>query len=71
MFNIDGQSASIQSAGKRRRDLEPTLLGKVYGRIHIALPARQLHALDVLKHLALFEAFIFGQVLIGTVFARG
>jgi hypothetical protein len=71
MLYIDGQLASIQSAGKRRCDLEPTLLGKVYGRIDIALPARQLHALDVLKHLTIFKAFIFGQVFIRTVFARG
>lgn len=71
MLYIDGKSARIQCAGERRCDLEATLLGKVYGRIHIALPARQLHALDVLKHLAIFEAFIFGQVFIWTVFARG
>jgi hypothetical protein len=53
-------SAGIQSAGKWRRDLKPALFREINGGVDVAFPARELHALNVLKHLAVFQTFVFG-----------
>jgi hypothetical protein len=63
-------SAGIQSAGKWRRDLKPALFGEINSGVDVAFPARELHALNVLEHLALFQTFVFGRIFFVTVFAR-
>lgn len=61
-------SAGIQSTGKGSGNLEAALLGKIHGLVDVALFAGQLHALNVLQHLTIFEALILGKVLFRTVF---
>lgn len=63
--------AGIQSTRKRRRDLKPALFREINSGVNVAFPARQLHALNVLQHLAVFQTFVFGKVLFVTVFTWG
>jgi hypothetical protein len=62
-------SANIQCAGKGRGNLKTALLGKIHGCVYIALFTGQLHALNILDQLAVFQALIFREIFFLTVFA--
>jgi hypothetical protein len=62
------QSANIQSAGKGRGDLKTALLRKIHGSVDIALFTSQLHTLNTLDQQAIFQAFVFREILFLTVF---
>jgi hypothetical protein len=61
-------SANIQSAGKGRGDLKTALLRKIHGSVDIALFTSQLHTLNALDQQAIFQAFVFWEILFLTVF---
>jgi hypothetical protein len=61
-------STGIQSTRKRRCDLKPAFFREINSGVNVAFSARQLHALYVLQHLAVFQTLVFGQVLFVTVF---
>ena len=69
LFFLLYRLANIQCAGKRRCNLKTALLGKINGCVYIALFTGQLHTLDVLNQLAIFQTLILWQVFFRTVFA--
>jgi hypothetical protein len=49
----------IQSTRKWRGDLKPALFREINSGVDVAFSARQLHTLNVLQHLAVFQTFVF------------
>jgi hypothetical protein len=68
LFILPCASANIQSAGKGRGDLKSALLRKIHGSVDIALFTSQLHTLNALDQQAVFQAFVFREILFLTVF---